>query len=103
MWERKTSAGDSSSRATGSSKGLMWCSEVSEMLKYLPPVALAIYSYSRSGSKTKISTSNIKERNISNFVKYDFPLPLLAKIMELKFSKEKRSNNTKEELWRLMP
>ena len=33
MFERKTSAGDSSSRAIGKSNGLMWCSEVSDILK----------------------------------------------------------------------
>jgi hypothetical protein len=31
--ERKTSAGDSSSRGGAKSNGLMWCSELSEILK----------------------------------------------------------------------
>ena len=33
MFDRKTSAGASSSRGVGRSKGLMWCSEVREILK----------------------------------------------------------------------
>jgi hypothetical protein len=33
MLERKTSEEDSSSRGTGRSNGLIWCSELSDMLK----------------------------------------------------------------------
>src|SRR3990167_9625473 len=47
MFERKMSAGDSSSRGMGRSNGLIVCSEVSEILKYLPPVASSRYSYSK--------------------------------------------------------
>ena len=34
MFDLRTSAGDSSSRGKGKSKGLMWCSEVKEILKF---------------------------------------------------------------------
>src|SRR3989338_4496291 len=36
MLERNTSSADSSSRGAASSNGLMWCGELSEMLKYFP-------------------------------------------------------------------
>src|SRR3989344_3592453 len=62
MFDLKTSAGDSSSLAGGRSKGFIWCFDVREMLKYLPPTVSARYSYSRSGSITITSVPNIKER-----------------------------------------
>ena len=66
--ERKMSAGDSSSRGGGKSKGLIWCSDVREILKYRPSTASAKNSYSRSGSITITSTPNIKLLNISSLV-----------------------------------
>ncbi len=83
MFERSISDGASSSRGIGRSNGLIWCSELSDILKYLPPVASAIYSYSRSGSMTITSVSNIKDLRISSFVAYDLPEPAVAKVTEL--------------------
>ena len=83
MFDRSTSALASSSRGVGRSNGLMWCSELREILKNRPPVASARYSYSRSGSSTITSVSNIIDRRISSFVVYDFPEPDLANVIEL--------------------
>ena len=80
------------------SKGFMWCSELSEILKYLPPTASARYSYSFSGSITMTSVSNISVLRISSFVIYDFPDPDLPNTTSFAFSKEKRSKITKLEL-----
>ncbi len=83
IFERKTSAPDSSSRATGRSNGLIWCSELREILKYFPPVASARNSYSFSGSITITSVSNISVRRISSFTAYDLPEPDFANVIEL--------------------
>src|SRR5665213_1375892 len=83
MLLRSTSDGFSSSRGIGRSNGLIWCSEESEMLKYRPPTVSARYSYSRSGSMTMTSVSNMSERNISSFVVYDLPEPDFANVTEL--------------------
>src|ERR1700733_6046333 len=83
MLLRSTSDGASSSRGIGRSNGLMWCSDESEMLKYRPPTVSARYSYSRSGSMTITSVSNMSERRISSLVVYDLPEPDLANVTEL--------------------
>src|SRR3989338_3118241 len=83
MLLRSTSPGFSSSRGIARSNGLMWCSEESEILKYRPPTVSARYSYSRSGSMTMTSVSNMRERRISSLVVYDLPAPGLAKVTEL--------------------
>ena len=83
IFDLKTSAALSSSPGIGRSNGLIWCSELSEMLKYFPPVASAMYSYSFSGSITITSVSNINVLRISSFVQYDLPDPALANVTEL--------------------
>src|SRR3989344_6018685 len=81
----------------------MWFSDPKEMLKKLPPAASANVLYSFSGSSTITSTPHIKYRKISSFTAYDFPEPEVANMVELAFSKLKRSNKIRELLWRLMP
>src|SRR3989344_4893429 len=49
------------------------------------------------------SVSNIRERSIYSFVLYDLPAPDFANVTELWFSREKRSECIKDELWRLEP
>ena len=82
---------------TAKGKGKFIVSEFGEeILKKEPPTASAKYRYSFSGSITITSTPTIRERNISNFTAYDFPAPDFAKMTELAFSKENRSNKIKE-------
>ena len=56
MCERRTSAGCSPSGMIGMSNGFTCDSEVSEMLKKLPPKPSARRWYSFSGSMTRMST-----------------------------------------------
>ena len=44
---------------------------------------LSEYSYSRSGSITITSVSNISDLSISSFTAYDFPEPDFANVTEL--------------------
>src|SRR3989338_7308251 len=103
MLDRKMSSGLSSVPGTGKSNGFTWFSEVKDILKKSPPTPSTKNSYSFSGSITITSTPHIRYLNISSFMAYDFPDPDLAKTTMLEFSKVKRSNNTKELLWPLMP
>ncbi len=64
--ERSTSSGFSSSCGAGRSNGFIWCVDDNEILKNLPPVASARYSYSRSGSITITSVPNMSDRRISS-------------------------------------
>src|SRR3989344_7418203 len=83
MFDRSTEALDSSSAGIGNSNGFMWWSEFKDMLKYLPPTASAIYSYSLSGSSTMTSASNMRVLKISSLVIYDLPEPDFANMTEL--------------------
>ena len=101
--ERKTSSTLSSSLGSGKSNGLMWLSELKDILKNDPSTDSESVLNSFSGSIIIHSVPIIKERRISNLTAYDLPDPDLAKITILAFSILKRSNKTSELLCLFIP